>query len=323
MQLTDIKGVGVKTVEKLNKLGIYTPKDAIYFYPKFYWDMTKETELDSIESGDYVLLKGYLTSVSGLIRAKRGLSFCTATLNTQGKKVKFTWFNSPFVVSLIKQSGEFLFWGKVRLNGKKIEMSNPSFERAEDNKRLQGIVPIYPLKDAVGQQTFRNIVKNALEAINICSKLDLSCEMTLDEAFRIVHDPIDMDITQKARRRIAIEELVYQIIAYRIIKNNSANLKTFRYKCTIDDISEDIAALPYKLTPSQDKAINEIIDDLRGERHTNRMLMGDVGSFHRESPKNTQKIGQKQKTIETKARSQSIPICLTKKQIQYSHTNFS
>lgn len=278
MQLTDIKGVGVKTVEKLNKLGIYTPKDAIYFYPKFYWDMTKETELDSIESGDYVLLKGYLTSVSGLIRAKRGLSFCTSTLNTQGKKVKLTWFNSPFVVSLIKQSGEFLFWGKVRLNGKKIEMSNPSFERAEDNKRLQGIVPIYPLKDAVGQQTFRNIVKNALEAINICSKLDLSCEMTLDEAFRIVHDPIDMDITQKARRRIAIEELVYQIIAYRIIKNNSANLKTFRYKCTIDDISEDIAALPYKLTPSQDKAINEIIDDLRGERHTNRMLMGDVGS---------------------------------------------
>ncbi|MDE6869492.1 MAG: hypothetical protein K2J75_02085, partial [Clostridia bacterium] len=82
MELTDVKGVGAKTAEKLNKLGICSPRDAIYFYPKFYWDMTKETDLESIESGDYVLLKGFLTSVSGLIRAKRGLSFCTAYLNT-------------------------------------------------------------------------------------------------------------------------------------------------------------------------------------------------------------------------------------------------
>lgn len=278
MELTDVKGIGAKTAEKLNKLGIYTPRDAVYFYPKFYWDMTKETDLDSIESGDYVLLKGYLTSVSGLIRAKRGLSFCTATLNTQGKKIKLTWFNSPFVVSLIKQSGDFLFWGKARLNGKKIEMSNPSFEKAEENKRLQGIVPIYPLKDAVGQQTFRNIVKACLDNITIPSRLDAYCDISLDKALRTVHDPIDMEQTKLARRRIAIEELVYQIIAYRIIKNNSANLKPYPYNCDFEDIQEDIAALPYKLTDSQDKAIREIIDDLKGAKHTNRMLMGDVGS---------------------------------------------
>ncbi len=278
MELTDVKGIGAKTAEKLNKLGIYTPRDAVYFYPKFYWDMTKETDLDSIESGDYVLLKGYLTSVSGLIRAKRGLSFCTATLNTQGKKIKLTWFNSPFVVSLIKQSGEFLFWGKARLNGKKIEMSNPSFEKAEENKRLQGIVPIYPLKDAVGQQTFRNIVKACLDNITIPSRLDAYCDISLDKALRTVHDPIDMEQTKLARRRIAIEELVYQIIAYRIIKNNSANLKPYPYNCDFEDIQEDIAALPYKLTDSQYKAIREIIDDLKGAKHTNRMLMGDVGS---------------------------------------------
>lgn len=278
MELTDVKGIGAKTAEKLNKLGIYTPRDAVYFYPKFYWDMTKETDLDSIESGDYVLLKGYLTSVSGLIRAKRGLSFCTATLYTQGKKIKLTWFNSPFVVSLIKQSGEFLFWGKARLNGKKIEMSNPSFEKAEENKRLQGIVPIYPLKEAVGQQTFRNIVKACLDNITIPSRLDAYCDISLDKALRTVHDPIDMEQTKLARRRIAIEELVYQIIAYRIIKNNSANLKPYPYNCDFKDIQEDIATLPYKLTDSQDKAIREIIDDLKGAKHTNRMLMGDVGS---------------------------------------------
>ncbi len=278
MELTDVKGVGAKTAEKLNKLGIFTPRDAIYFYPKFYWDMTRETDLDSIESGDYVLLKGFLTSVSGLIRAKRGLSFCTATLNTQGKKIKLTWFNSPFVVSLLKQSGEFLFWGKARLNGKKIEMSNPSFEKAEDNKRLQGIVPIYPLKDAVGQQTFRNIVKECLDNVHIASRLDDYCDLSLNKAFRIVHNPVDMDITKSARQRIAIEELVYQIIAYRIIKNNSANKKPHPYLCSIEDIRQDISDLPYQLTESQNKAIEEIIDDLRGERHTNRMLMGDVGS---------------------------------------------
>lgn len=278
MELIDIKGVGAKTLEKLNKLGINSVKDVIYFYPKFYWDMTKESDLDSVESGDYVLLKGTLTSVSGLIRAKRGLTFCTATLNTQDRKIKLTWFNSPFVLPLLKQSGEFLFWGKARLNGKKIEMSNPSFERAEENKRLQGIVPIYPLKDQVGQQLFRNIVKHCLESCSLASRLDEYCEMSLDSAFRIVHEPLDMSDCKKARKRIAVEEMVYQIIAYRVVKNNSANRKPLPYLADISDIEEDISALPYRLTSSQDKAIREIVDDLRGERHTNRMLMGDVGS---------------------------------------------
>lgn len=278
MELIDIKGVGAKTLEKLNKLGINSVKDVIYFYPKFYWDMTKESDLDRVESGDYVLLKGTLTSVSGLIRAKRGLTFCTATLNTQDRKIKLTWFNSPFVLPLLKQSGEFLFWGKARLNGKKIEMSNPSFERAEENKRLQGIVPIYPLKDQVGQQLFRNIVKHCLESCSLASRLDEYCDMSLDGAFRIVHEPLDMGDCKRARKRIAIEEMVYQIIAYRVVKNNGANRKLLPYLADISDIEEDISALPYRLTPSQDKAIREIVDDLRGERHTNRMLMGDVGS---------------------------------------------
>lgn len=278
MELIDVKGVGAKTLEKLKKLGIESVKDAIYFYPKFYWDMTKETVLDEIENGDYVLLKGTLTSVSGLIRAKRGLTFCTASLNTQGKKIKLTWFNSPFVLPLIKQSGEFLFWGKARINGKKIEMSNPSFEKAEENKRLQGIVPIYPLKDIVGQQLFRNIVKQCLDSYKVASKLDDYTDLSLDGAFRIVHEPLDMKECNAARKRIAIEELVYQIIAYRVVKNNGANKKPHPYLEEFSSIEEEIKNLPYTLTPSQDKAIREIVDDLKRDKHTNRMLMGDVGS---------------------------------------------
>ena len=278
MELIDVKGVGAKTLEKLNKLGIETVRDVVYFYPKFYWDMTKETKLDEIESGDYVLLKGNLTSVSGLIRAKRGLTFCSATLNTQGKKVKVTWFNSPFILSLIKQNTEFLFWGKANLKGKRIEMSNPSFEKAEESKRLQGIVPIYPLKDTVGQQLFRNIVAKCLEEYRAVSRLDALADMTLDKALNIIHNPVDMYETRKARRRVALEELVYQIIAYRIIKNNSDNKKPYPYEADEKALDGAIASLPYELTPSQKKAVHEIISDLKGEKHTNRMLMGDVGS---------------------------------------------
>lgn len=278
MELIDVKGVGAKTLEKLNKLGIETVRDVVYFYPKFYWDMTKETKLDEIESGDYVLLKGNLTSVSGLIRAKRGLTFCSATLNTQGKKVKVTWFNSPFILSLIKQDTEFLFWGKANLKGKRIEMSNPSFEKAEESKRLQGIVPIYPLKDTVGQQLFRNIVAKCLEEYRAVSRLDSLADMTLDKALNIIHNPVDMYETRKARRRVALEELVYQIIAYRIIKNNSDNKKPYPYEADEKALDGAIASLPYELTPSQKKALHEIISDLKGEKHTNRMLMGDVGS---------------------------------------------
>ena len=171
-----------------------------------------------------------------------------------------------------------MFWGKARINGKKIEMSNPSFEKAEENKRLQGIVPIYPLKDIVGQQLFRNIVKQCLDSYKVASKLDDYTDLSLDGAFRIVHEPLDMKECNAARKRIAIEELVYQIIAYRVVKNNGANKKPHPYLEEFSSIEEEIKNLPYTLTPSQDKAIREIVDDLKRDKHTNRMLMGDVGS---------------------------------------------
>ncbi len=102
--------------------------------------------------------------------------------------------------------------------------------------------------------------------------------MSLDGAFRIVHEPLDMKECNAARKRIAIEELVYQIIAYRVVKNNGANKKPHPYLEEFSSIEEEIKNLPYTLTPSQDKAIREIVDDLKRDKHTNRMLMGDVGS---------------------------------------------
>ena len=58
MDLLQIKGIGAKTVEKLNKLGIYTLFDLIDFLPRKYWDMTEISDLDNVPDGEYALIKG-------------------------------------------------------------------------------------------------------------------------------------------------------------------------------------------------------------------------------------------------------------------------
>ena len=52
MKLTELKGVGEKTLQKLAKLGINDERSLLDFLPKSYWDMTKEGDLATAEHGE-------------------------------------------------------------------------------------------------------------------------------------------------------------------------------------------------------------------------------------------------------------------------------
>ena len=276
MQLKTIKGVGDKTLFKLKRIGIETIDDLVRFLPKFYWDMTKESVLDECDHGDYVLLKGTLIKKTKPVKIRGSLSIFKADLLTQGKKIKLTWFNAPYVTGQLTVGEEYVFWGKISTKDG-IVLNNPSFEKAEDNKRLQGIVPIYPLRGQVGQQQFRNWVEEALKE-DIVSPADKYANMTLKQALYLVHFPTSMDEMRYGKTRVNLENLIMQYIAYRINKQTINEDKIRLYGQSSSILNKSIQSLPYALTQSQDKALWEIIKDLQCKKRTNRMLLGDVGS---------------------------------------------
>ena len=276
--LTQLKGVGPKTVEKLQALGIESPRDLVEFAPKFYFDMTTEADLASARDGDYVLLRGRFTAIGTVLRMRRGLTFFRCTLSTASGKVKAVWFNAPFVRPLLDKEREFLVWGKAFFKKGAWELTNPSVEAADQNKRLQGIVPIYALKGAIAQNTFRNLVAQALPLYDARGVLDGRNGYTRRRAYAEMHDPSDMSCVTRACRHLAQESLVYQLIAYRLSKRAEGNAKPRVYVAPSDCIDACVAGLPYALTDSQRRALDEILSDLQSPDKTNRMLLGDVGS---------------------------------------------
>ena len=277
MQLKNIKGVGDKTLFKLEKLGIKSIDDLVRFMPKFYWDMTKEGDLLECDHGDYILLRGTVIKKNKPVSLRRGFSLFKATLLTQGKKVQLAWYNTPYITGQIDVDEEYLFWGKISTKDGYV-LNNPSFEKAEDNKRLQGIVPIYPLKGQVGQQQFRNFLRYTLDNCDFSTPTDKYTVMSLKEGFEKIHFPIDMDDMRVGKTRYNLEDLIIQYIAYRANKDVADDNKVRLYGQSRMVIADVVKSLPYELSPSQKVAIKEILDDLKSEKRTNRMLLGDVGS---------------------------------------------
>ena len=86
MDLLQIKGIGAKTVEKLNKLGIYTLFDLIDFLPRKYWDMTEISDLDNVPDGEYALIKGVVMSVTKVQYIRRSMNVFKAHMQAQDRK---------------------------------------------------------------------------------------------------------------------------------------------------------------------------------------------------------------------------------------------
>ena len=57
-----IKGVGPNRVVLLNKLGIYTLKDLITYYPRDYEDRSIPKLINEVLDGEEVLIKGFAIS---------------------------------------------------------------------------------------------------------------------------------------------------------------------------------------------------------------------------------------------------------------------
>lgn len=296
MLLEDVKGVGKASLQKLNKLGIFTADDLIGYLPKSYIDLTKPISVYDAEDGQFLLLNLKIVKVTGIAKVK-GMSFFKAyaecLTEPEGKrglrdknsalKIVITWFNQPYQRGNVKVGDEYYFFGKVRFDGSKAELANPQFERADARKNLVGIMPVYKTRGSIAQSTFRNMIKSALKSFtpgsvvsdDVAKRHNLQ---NLQEAYYLAHFPTSVSEGFSAQRRLAVEDTVNLIVSYRILQKNGANKRYFTYDLSPSVANEFVSSLPFELTFSQKKALSDIFSDLEGKDYMNRILMGDVGS---------------------------------------------
>lgn len=280
-----IKGVGPNRVNLLNKLGIFTLKDLITYYPREYEDRSKPKTISEIADNEEVLIKAIAVSKVMEIRIRKNMCMYKLTVNDGTANCYITWFNQSYIKNIIKLGGTYYFYGKVNVKKGKVEMNSPVFDSEGNFKNTGRIVPIYPSTFQLSQNALRQIIENGInEVIDYIEEImpeyliKENSLVDLKEAIKQIHFPENFDKFNLARKRLVFDELLTLQIGLLGLKHaNDKKTKGISLNKKVK-ISEIINELPFKLTKAQLKVLEEIDNDLESNLPMNRLLQGDVGS---------------------------------------------
>ena len=134
MDLRFLKGVGPARVEILNKLGLFTLKDIINYFPREYEDRGNYKKIIEIIDGETVAIKAIISSNVSETRVRRNMVIYKAIAKDETGSMIITWFNQPYIKKQLKMGEEYSFYGKVKNTFGKFEMQSPIFDESDKAK---------------------------------------------------------------------------------------------------------------------------------------------------------------------------------------------
>ena len=279
-----IKGVGPNRVKLLNKLGVFTLKDLITYYPRTYEDRSKPKSIIECLDGEEALIEGYVVGRLSDVRIK-GKTMQKLVIRDESGMATATWFNQSYLKNKFIQGKKYTFYGKINKYFGKTTINSPVFDVEGKNANTGKIIPLYPLTFNLSQNTIRKIMENAIEIVEgnlqetIPEKLLKKYKLQeINEAIKNIHFPKNFTDFKGARNRLVFEELLSMQLALLELKNNYINNGEgiqFKKEIKMQDI---INKLPFELTNAQKRVLKEINNDMESNKPMNRLLQGDVGS---------------------------------------------
>lgn len=279
-----VKGIGPKKAEKLNRLGIYTIKDLLYYFPRQFEDRSVIKKIAQLEDEEKVTVKALITNIESYT-PKKGMTITRIDVKDDTGFAKLTFFNREYIKNTFRVGDSILAFGKVKKNGRFVELNSCELEYLSTApKNIGKLLPVYPLSYGITNKDIMNTVRMVFENKDI--KIPEYMPEYLLKKYRLcgieyaiknIHFPKDKESLKIALYRLIFEELLVLQLGLFMYKGGSSNEKgiTFKRDSRLDDVLE---SLPFKLTRAQNRALNEILDDMCSEKVMNRLVQGDVGS---------------------------------------------
>lgn len=281
--LDKIKGVGPKTAEQLATAGLRTVGDLINFLPRRHEDFTEVVKIADIHPGKMTIKARCEKIATRPVR--RGLRLTTATLADDTGKLQAIWFNQPYRETQLKSGDEFFFSGEFEFSYNKYQLTNPSAEQASDVPvQTDRMVPVYRTVKGLKSLVVRKIMNELRPLMSMLSET-LPAEIIAKEklisrgdAILNMHFPKTPQDVERARERLAFEELFQLLLASQLNKQSNAKLEGWHIPFEQSVVADFVKQLPFALTDAQRRAAWEIIQDFEKEVPMNRLLQGDVGA---------------------------------------------
>ncbi|GGP12290.1 ATP-dependent DNA helicase RecG [Oceanobacillus neutriphilus] len=280
--ILEVKGVGEKLAEQLALMRIYDTDDILEYFP-YRYDIYEEKPLQELVHDEKVTIKGkviYDPSLTFFGKKKSRLSF---TVEVEGIAVKAIMFNRAFAKKQIQQEQDITLTGKWDAHRLQITVSKYKIGKMEEN---DSITPVYSVKGDLTSYKFQKLLKQVFNSheedireILPASYLESYKLPPRKEAVRTMHFPESRVALKHARRRFIYEEfLLFQLKMQLIRKINRESTKGNAQAFQTGKVDRFIASFPFTLTEAQQKALTEILKDMKSAYRMNRLLQGDVGS---------------------------------------------
>lgn len=273
---------------RLEKLGIRNLGDFLFHIPFRYDDYSLVSKIGEVQAGETVTIKGTIEKIENQY-TRKFKSLQRATIKDDSGSIDILWFNQPFLTRAMKKGDLISLSGKVDLDRNKLIMLSPDYEVIFNNETIHTgrLVPVYPETKGISSKWLRRQVYKILEEKkeireylpeNLMEENQL---MNLNDALQKIHFPDSLEQAEKAKQRLAFEELfILQLSTLSRKKEWESVSPGYQFSTAKfnKNIENFLNKLPFELTNAQKRAVKEIFADLEAKKPMNRLLEGEVGS---------------------------------------------
>ncbi len=286
-RLQFLPGVGPARARAFERLGLTTVEHLMRHYPRAYIDARRFVRIGDLAPGELVTVEGTVRHAAAL-RTRAGRTDFVATLEDGSGTLACYFFGQPFLARSFRRGARVVVSGELdALEGR---MLNPMFELIEGEvERLLHVgrlVPVHALTRGLTARGMRSAVRAALDDAAGRVPDPVPHEVArahalapLGDSLSAIHFPDDDTALAAARRRLVFEELflLQSVLELRrrALREEGRGLASAGEGTLAAAVR---VALPFTLTADQDRALAEIVADLRSPHPMQRLLLGDVGS---------------------------------------------
>ncbi len=291
--VTALRGVGETLAERLRALGVQTVQDLLFLLPLRYEDRTRVVPLGELRPGRRAAVEGDVLLTEVAFRGRRQM-LCRIGDGSGFLTLRFFYFTLQQQNALAR-GARIRCFGEARRGPHGLEIVHPEYRRVDPDAAdspMEHLTPIYPGTEGVTQGRLRMLVGMALDRTGprdledwLPPSLLADSQMpVLREALVYVHRPpagapVDVLLSWRhpAQRRLAFEELLAHQLSLKLLRRRIQSDPGWPLAGAGSLQAKLLAALPFKLTPAQRRALLEIEGDLGLAKPMLRLVQGDVG----------------------------------------------
>ncbi len=284
----------------LEKIGIKTVKDLLFYFPLRYGDTTDVKNITNLSQGDNVTIFGKIENLKTKKGFKTKIPMGEGTLKDETGQIKIVWFNQPYLAKMIPDQTLVRVEGRVskRKNTEELYFSNPKIEKVEklpegtgdslfaNDEENKILYPVYKetrgitsnwIYHSIKKVFLKGLLENITDYIpeDILQKYHLP---SLKTALIWIHSPKTPNDALSARKRFSFEEVFFIQLERQKERNLYQKFPAPIIKADEERINKFLERFSFYPTNAQLRTINEILKDTEKGHPMGRLLEGDVGS---------------------------------------------